>query len=133
MNRGLLARVPRAQLAPRVLWACLTAIIAFSCASLARHHWVEPFAVASVCDAGASTALCAARRLIIEAFVQQRLAWAAMLMAVIACAARSGLASTLALAMGSAALVLYSADVAAPACLLSLACLASWSSSGSKA
>jgi hypothetical protein len=127
MSRGLRSHVPL------VLWACLTAIIAFSAGSFARHHWVEPFDVASVCDAGASTALCTLRRLIIEAFVQQRLAWAAMLVAAIACATRSGLASVLSLAMGSAALVLYSADVAAPACLLSLACLALDSSSGSKA
>ncbi len=127
MSRAWLSRVPL------LLWACLLSIVAFTAASLARHHWVEPWEVASVCDAGASTALCTLRGLIIEAFVQQRLAWAAMLLAAMACGMRSGRASMLALAMASAALVLYSADVAAPACLLSLVCIATRASPGGKA
>lgn len=106
-------------------WARPATCIAIGAAALAgalwvRHGLVEPAAMAQACDVQRWQGTCALRSLVIEAFVQQRLAWLALASAALALTARLALLAYAALALGVAAGVLYSADLAAPAVLLAL-------------
>ena len=95
-------------------------VLVLALALWARHVWVEPAAMALACDAERWRSGCVLRTLVIEAFVQQRLAWLALLCALLAAWRRSATLAVAALAAGLAALVLYSADLAAPALLIAL-------------
>ena len=95
--------------------------LALAAALAARHVLVEPGAMAQACDAQPWQPGCVVRSLVIQSFIHQRIAWAALGMAIAALLWRSRWLATAAFAIGLAALVLYSADLAAPAVLLALA------------
>jgi|GEM_PF-2036291 len=85
----------------------------------ARYGLVEPASLTHTCDAAPWRDLtCTLRTLTVRAFVDQRLALLALGLAVLAVSSRWRWATGSAMATGSAALVLYSADIAAPAVLL---------------
>jgi hypothetical protein len=85
----------------------------------ARYGLVEPASLTQTCDAAPWRDLtCTLRTLTVRAFVDQRLALLALGLAVLAVSSRWRWATGSAMATGSAALVLYSADIAAPAVLL---------------
>ena len=85
----------------------------------ARYGLVEPASLTQTCDAAPWQDLtCTLRTLTVRAFVDQRLALLALGLAVLAVSSRWRWAAGSAMATGSAAWVLYSADIAAPAVLL---------------
>jgi hypothetical protein len=98
----------------------------------ARHGLVEPAARTQRCDATPwLDTVCTLRTLTVQAFVDQRLALAALVLALLAVLTGRRWAAGSALAAGSAGLVLYSADIAAAALLLgALACVRPPASSG---
>lgn len=98
----------------------------------ARYGLVEPASLTHTCDAAPWRDLtCTLRTLTVRAFVDQRLALLALGLAVLAVSSRWRWATGSAMATGSAALVLYSADIAAPAVLLAaLACVRSATAGG---
>ena len=104
-------------------WA-VVGVLALAAALAARHALVEPGAMAQACDPQPWQAGCVARSLVVQAFIHQRIAWAALGLGFAALFLRSRGLATAAFAIGLAALVLYSADLAAPAVLLALAVLA---------
>ena len=98
----------------------------------ARYGLVEPASLTQTCDAAPWRDLtCTLRTLTVRAFVDQRLALLALGLAVLAVTSRWRWATGSAMATGSAALVLYSADIAAPAVLLAaLVCVPSVTAGG---
>ena len=100
-----------------VLLICSTAIGA---ATAARHLLVEPAELAARCDAGLADAWCALRWWIIETFVQQRIGWFALILALVASVGAWRSLAALALFAACAGLVLYSTELCAPAALLAL-------------
>lgn len=92
--------------------------VSFLVAAYARFKWVEAHEVAAHCDAGASSVLCTLRTGIIQAFVHQRLGWAALGLAAAAYVFKSAWAAGLALFLACAGLVLYATELSAPAALL---------------
>jgi len=92
---------------------------ALALAGLARHRLVEPADLTAACDAAPwEGAVCTLRSLTVEAFTAQRLGLAAMACALLALVTRWRWAALMALALGSAGLVLYSVGWAAPAVLI---------------
>ena len=88
-------------------------------AHLARHGLVEPAGLSATCDAAPWQGLaCSLRTLTVQAFVQQRLGVVALAFALLATAMRWRWAAWLALATGSAALLLYATGLGASAVLL---------------
>jgi hypothetical protein len=87
-------------------------------ATFVRYTWVESVDVAAYCDAGASGTVCTLRAWIIQAFVHQRLGWAALGWAVLAFAFTSPWLAGMALFLACSGLVLYSTELSAPAALL---------------
>ena len=105
------------RLAALIVLGCAAA---FAMAAAARHWLIEPAAMGARCLTGADDGLCLARDWIIASFVQQRIGWCALGLAIIAIAcARRGLAA-IALFAACLGLVLYSTDSSAPAALLAL-------------
>ena len=100
-----------------VLLTCGTAI---GVAAAARHLLVEPAELAARCDAGLADAWCALRWWIIETFVQQRIGWFALILALVASVGAWRSLAALALFAACAGLVLYSTELCAPAALLAL-------------
>lgn len=102
-------------------------VLAMGLALGARYGLVEPASLTETCDAAPWRDLtCTLRTLSVRAFVHQRLALLAFGLAVLAVTSRWRWATWSAMATGSAALVLYSADIAAPAVLLAaLVCMQS--------
>ncbi len=104
---------------PRAATAVSLVMLALGAALWARHALVEPAGLTATCDAAPwQDTLCTLRSLVVQGFVQQRLGLLALLLALVAVATRWRWAAWPALASGSAALVLYCADIAAPAVLL---------------
>ncbi len=102
-----------------------TAMVALALAHTARHAWVEPADLTARCDAAPwQDVVCVARSVTVQAFINHRLAWAALAMALLATATRWRVAALLAMALGSAGMVLYSAGLAAPAVVLAALVLA---------
>lgn len=98
----------------------LTCTAAIGLAAAARHWLIEPVSLSQRCDAGLADAWCAVRWWTIQAFVQQRIGWFALTLALLASiGARRGVAAVALIAAG-AGLVLYSAELCAPAALLAL-------------
>ncbi|MBL8342898.1 MAG: hypothetical protein JNL30_15630 [Rubrivivax sp.] len=96
-----------------------TAALAVAVAQGLRHGLVEPAALTARCDAAPlGDAACALRTFVVQSFVQQRLALAALVLALLATFTRWRWAALLALGLGAAGLVLYSSGLAAPAVLL---------------
>jgi hypothetical protein len=92
--------------------------MALMAAAHVRYQWVEAVDVAVRCDAGAGGLLCTLRAGIIQAFVHQRLGWAALALAVLAFVGRSAGLAGVALLLACAGLVLYCTELSAPAALL---------------
>lgn len=106
-------------------WRAVVAVLgivmaALMLASAARFGLVEPAAMAVDCDAARWQGVCALRSLVIEAFVDHRLGLFALAAALLATLWRRRWLAGVALAAGSAGLVLYSAGLAAAAVLLAL-------------
>ena len=99
--------------------ACATAL---ALALAARHWLVEPAHLTAHCDGGAPEFWCAVRFWVIQSFVHQRIGWWALALAVFALVVPNRgaalAAAALALFAGSGALVLYTAELGAPAALL---------------
>ena len=87
-------------------------------AAYVRFSWVEAHDVAARCDAGATGLVCALRTWVIQAFIHQRLGWAALALAAVAYAFRSPWAAGMALFLACSGMVLYSTELGAPAALL---------------
>lgn len=98
----------------------LLTVLAGALAGVARFAWVEPQAMAAACDAAAWERGCVGRSLVIQSFVEQRLAWIAWVFALAATVLRARWAAAMALGAGGAGLVLYCTELAAPAVLLAL-------------
>jgi hypothetical protein len=96
------------------LWCGLSLLAA----AFVRYTWIEAVAVAAHCDAGAGGLVCTLRAWIIQAFIHQRLGWAAIVLAALAYAFSSVWAAGAALFLACAGLVLYSTELSAPAALL---------------
>ncbi len=110
------------RVSPRV--TVLTVIVigasAFALAAAARHGLVEPADITAHCDGGAQDAWCTVRAWTIQAFVKQRIGWAALVLALVAtCTARRSVAAA-ALFVACAGLILYTTELCAPAALLAL-------------
>lgn len=104
----------------RWVWLCvaLWCGAALSAAAYARFSWVEAHAVAAHCDAGAASMLCTVRAWIIQAFVHQRIGWAALALAAAAYLLRSPWAAAAGLFLACSGMVLYATELSAPAALL---------------
>ena len=95
-------------------------------ASAARHRLVEPADMTAFCDAGGQTLACWVRAWTIQAFVHQRIGWAALALALIATATGYRaiylplhlLIAAAALFVACAGLILYTTELCAPAVLL---------------
>jgi hypothetical protein len=96
------------------LWCGLSLMAA----AFVRHTWIEAMDVAAPCDAGAGDMVCLLRAWIIQAFVHQRLGWAALGLAALAFVFKSSWAAGAALFLACSGLVLYSTELSAPAALL---------------
>jgi hypothetical protein len=110
----------------------LVVVSALALAMWARHGWVEPADLTARCDTAPwDSALCAARSTVVQIFANQRLAWTALALAAMAALWRSREVALVALALGCAGLVLYSAGLSAPAVLLAALVLvrSPWSAS----
>jgi hypothetical protein len=100
-------------------WPLGIVLASLALAHLARHGLVEPPHLTATCDAAPwQGVLCSLRTLTVQAFVQQRLGVAALAVALLATTMRWRWAAWLALATGSAALVLYATGLGASAVLL---------------
>jgi hypothetical protein len=100
-------------------------VAALVLAILARHQLVEPADLTARCDAAPWEGVdCALRTLTVQAFAAQRLGTLALAAAALATLARWRALAIVALAAGSAGLVLYSTLLSAPAVLLAALVLA---------
>lgn len=98
--------------------ALAIAAVAVALAAAARFGLVEPPAMAAACDPAPWDGACTLRTLLVGAFHQARLGWAAVALALLATITRRRDVAGLALAAGCAGAVLYSADASVPAALL---------------
>lgn len=98
----------------------LLCAIALGLSAAARHGLIEPAELAARCDAGLADAWCSVRWWTIQIFVQQRIGWFALILALAAgVGAWRGMAAV-ALFAACMGLVLYSTELCAPAALLAL-------------
>jgi hypothetical protein len=101
------------------------ALLALVLANLARHRLVEPADLTAACDAAPWEGLaCSLRTMTVQMFAAQRLGLLSLAAAVVATVTRWRSLALVALAAGTAGLVLYSTLFAAPAVLLALLVLA---------
>lgn len=108
-----------------VLRAALLAAVAVATAYALRHGLVEPQAWAARCEAVPSGEWrCVLRDATVQAFADQRLGGAALTLALLATLTRWRAMAWFALVAGCASLVLYTADLGAPAVLLAALVLA---------
>jgi hypothetical protein len=96
------------------LWCGLSLLAA----AYVRYAWIEEPQLAAQCDAGAASWVCTLRAWIIQAFVHQRIGWAALALAVCAFAMTWPWLASVALLLACSGLVLYSTEISAPAALL---------------
>jgi apolipoprotein N-acyltransferase len=101
-------------------FALVLSMAGLGLAAAARHMLVEPADMTAYCDGGASSGWCIARTWIIQAFVHQRIGWAALALAVLASVSGWRSAAALALWLACAGMVLYTTELCAPAVLLAL-------------
>ena len=92
--------------------------IALALAAAARHGLVEPADMTARCDAGAQEMWCTVRAWTIQAFVNERLGWAALALALIAAVTAWRPLAAAALFVACAGLILYTTELCAPAALL---------------
>ena len=100
-----------------VVLICATAL---ALAAAARHGLVEPADVTARCDGGARDGWCTVRAWIIQAFVNQRIGWAALTLAALATVTGWRSLAGAALFVACAGLILYTTELCAPAALLAL-------------
>ncbi|MGD9941814.1 MAG: hypothetical protein AB7L76_00475 [Burkholderiaceae bacterium] len=115
------AKAPAALTRPaiaRLAAAAWPALAAFAVAQLLRHAVVEPPAIAHLCDPAPWTGWCALRSVLLLTFITQGIGWVALAVGAYATWRRSAGWAQLALALGSAGLVLYSFEPSALAALL---------------
>ena len=98
----------------------LTCTAAIGLAAAARHWLIEPVSLSQRCDAGSAGTWCSVRWWIIQAFVQQRIGWFALTLAILASVLSRRDAAAVALIAACIGLVLYSTELCAPATLLAL-------------
>jgi hypothetical protein len=91
---------------------------AFALAAAARYGLIEPADITARCDGGDSDIWCTVRAVIIQAFVNQRIGWAALALAVLATVTAWRSIATAALFVACAGLILYTTELCAPAALL---------------
>lgn len=109
----------------RLRWPVLVVSGVWLAAGGVRYGLIEPQAWSEVCEAARwQSVACVLRTATIESFVAQRVGWVALSLAVLATVTRWRPVAVGALAAGTAALVLYTADLGAPAVLLALLVLA---------
>ena len=106
-------------------WRAAALVVAIAGSGLAlaaalRYGLVEPAEATFRCDSGAQDALCVLRAWTIQAFVNQRMGWCALALAVLATLGQWRYVAGLALFTASAGLVLYTTELCAPAALLAL-------------
>ena len=97
---------------------CWPAFVALGLAGLLRHWVIEPASFAHLCDPQPWHGWCAARTLVIQGFVHQRVGWLALAVGLLAFATGRRRLAQLALAAGSFGLVLYSYEPSAIGALL---------------
>ena len=118
LQRPKLPATPLLTLVLPVL-ACAAAL---ALALAARHWLIEPAHLTAHCDGGARDFWCAVWFWVIQSFVHQRIGWWALGLAAFASIvpSRGAALATAALALfaGCGALVLYTAELGAPAALL---------------
>ena len=93
---------------------------ALALAAAARHGLIEPADVTARCDGGAKDGWCIVRAWIIQAFVNQRIGWAALTLAVIATVTGWRSVAGAALFVACSGLILYTTELCAPAALLAM-------------
>jgi hypothetical protein len=98
----------------------LICAIALALAAAARHGLIEPADITARCDGGAQAFWCTARAWIIQAFVNQRIGWAALGLALLATVTGWRSVAAAALFAACAGLILYTTELCAPAALLAL-------------
>ena len=92
--------------------------IALTLAAAARHGLVEPADLTARCDAGAQEMWCTVRAWTIQAFVNQRIGWAALALALMATVTGWRTVAAAALFVACAGMILYTTELCAPAALL---------------
>ena len=102
----------------RALADCLPAAATLGLALLLRHWVVEPTQLGHFCDPRPWEGWCAARTLVIESFVQQRIGWLALAAGVAGFVTGRRWLARLALAAGAFGLVLYAYEPSAIGALL---------------
>lgn len=121
---------PRMTGAGRAVRRALPSVLALAIALILRHAVVEPAAVAHACDPAPWADWCAARTLLVYGFATQGIGWLSLAAGVLATLHRQlriahlpiaqVAVAQLAMAAGSAGLVLYSFEPAAAGALLGL-------------
>ena len=102
------------------VYVVLIGTTALALAAAARHGLVEPADITTRCDGGAQDAWCSVRTWIIQAFVNQRIGWVALALAVIATVTGWRSIAAAALFAACAGLILYTTELCAPAALMAL-------------
>ncbi len=102
------------------VYVVLIGATALALAAAARHGLIEPADMTARCDGGTQDAWCSVRTWIIQAFVNQRLGWAALVLAVIATVTGWRSVAAAALFAACAGLILYTTEFCAPAALMAL-------------
>jgi hypothetical protein len=106
----------------RSLWLTVSVLLwcalALSLAALARYGLVEAGPLAAYCDGGGQGWRCSVRSGVIQVFILGRLGWTALGLAALAWVLSSRWLAALAIFAACAGLVLYSAELSAPAALL---------------
>lgn len=109
--------------ARRAATAVAVSAVAFSLAAGARYLLIEPAHITFLCDGGSREAWCEVRSWIIQAFVHQRIGWAALAIAAAALVTGWLSMASIALFVSCAGLILYTTELCAPAALLALIAL----------
>ena len=102
------------------VYVVLIGATALALAAAARHGLVEPADMTARCDGGAPDAWCSVRAWTIQAFVNQRIGWVALALAVVATVTGWRSLAAAALFAACAGLILYTTELCAPAALLAL-------------
>lgn len=89
-----------------------------------RHMAIEPAAIAHACDPAPWAGACSLRSAVIRLFVNQEVGWFALAVGVLATVLRGRRLAALAIAAGTAGLVLYSYEPSAVGVLLGALVLA---------
>jgi hypothetical protein len=100
-----------------VVLICATALLL---AAASRYGLIEPADIAARCDGGGEDGWCTVRIWIIQAFVNQRIGWVALALAVFATVTARHRVAAAALFVACAGLILYTTELCAPAALLAL-------------